>query len=82
MNIMIELRRIRKNENTIESDIYPEDSTISGHIVVDLSDEKIKEYYLPDGYDYCKEHITMARNRLIKLSKANEMPDKDIIMWY
>ncbi len=82
MNIMIELKRIRKNENTIESDIYPEDSTIAGHIVVDLSDEETKEYALPEGYEYCKEHITMARNRLIKLSKEKEIPERDMVMWY
>ena len=36
MNSMVRLKNIKKSDGTIECDIYPEDSTLPGHVVVSI----------------------------------------------
>ena len=33
---MVRLKNIKKSDSTIECDIYPEDSTLPGHVVVSI----------------------------------------------
>ena len=48
---MVKLKNLKKNERIGECDIFPEDSSNAGHIVVDLESEELKDFSLPDGYD-------------------------------
>ena len=41
MNSMVRLKNIKKSDGTIECDIYPEDSTLPGHVVVSIKTEAI-----------------------------------------
>lgn len=78
---MIRLKNIKKNNSLIECDIIPEDSSQSGHIVVDVISEEIKEYSLPEGYKWCKNHVTHAKNKLIELSTKDNIPNEKLVMW-
>ena len=81
---MVRLKNIRKNENDniIECDIIPEDSTESGWVKVDLKSYEIINYKLPKGYEYCRNHVAHARKRLKELSKLDNLPENDLVMWY
>lgn len=79
---MIKLKNIKKSKNSIECNIFPEDSRQSGHLCVDLILEEPRKYKLPAGYEWCRNHIAHATRELITLSKLEEIPDEKIIMWY
>ena len=79
---MVKLKNIKKTSSLIECDIIPEDSSQSGHIVVDFISEKIKEYSLPDGYEWCRNYVTHAKNKLIEISAQDNISDEKLVMWY
>ena len=41
---MVRLKNIKKSDGTIECDIYPEDSTLPGHVVVSIKTEEIIKF--------------------------------------
>lgn len=79
---MVKLKNIKKSDLIIECDIIPEDSTDSGHIIVDLNSGDIKGFSLPDGYEWCRNHVNHARNNLITLANEDHMPKEYLVMWY
>lgn len=79
---MVKLKNIKKNNNTIGCDIYPEDSDRSGHVLVDIDAGDIKEYTLPNGYEWCINHVYHAASTLIDISHQSEVPNEKIVMWY
>lgn len=80
---MVKLKNIVIENNIAKSEIIPEDCKTNGYIEVDLSENKILNFVLPDGYEHCRNHIAHAKNYLIELfgSKA-DIPEEKIIMWY
>lgn len=50
---MVRLKNIKKSDSTIECDIYPEDSTLPGHVVVSIKTEEIINCELPQNYEWC-----------------------------
>lgn len=78
---MIKLLNIKKNNSIIECDIVPEDSIVSGHMIVDTSLNMIKSYYLPDGYEWCTSHVDHAKEVMIRMSKNTDIPKEKLIMW-
>jgi len=79
---MVILKNIKKNDNYIECDIYPEDSTSCGHILVDTATKDIIEYVLPEGYEWCRNHVNHARFALVEIADQLELPNEKIVMWY
>ena len=79
---MVKLKSIKKNNSLIECDIFPGDSLKSGHIVVDIVSAEVQEYSLPEGYEWCINHINHAKNKLIELSTENNIPKEKLVMWY
>jgi len=79
---MVNLINIQKRESIIECDILPEDSIEYGHIIVDLSSEKVLQYKLPPGYEWCTNHIAHARIVLLRLSEDSKIPNEKLVMWY
>lgn len=79
---MVKLLNIKKNDNIIECDIMPEDSSKKGHLVVDISSEDILEYTLPADYEWCINHVHHAKRFLLRLKTSNDIPDERLIMWY
>ena len=79
---MILLKNIRIEGSVIKSDIYPEDCSDAGRIIVDTQTGEIKDYYLPTGYEWCKRHLLHAKRELVAIAKSYDIPEKKIIMWY
>lgn len=79
---MLKLRNIKRNETVIECDIIPEDSNHAGHMIVDMDSGNIQEYSLPDGYEWCRNHVNHAQTELLKLSREKDIPGEKLVMWY
>ncbi len=79
---MVKLKNIKKNDYFIESDIIPEDSQKSGHVTVDIKSGELKAYDLPEGYEWCTNHVNHAKNKLLEISSLDNLPKEKLIMWY
>lgn len=78
---MVKLRNIKVNNQNIECDIYPEDSSLSGSLIVNLETGKVVDYTLPENYAWCIKHIHHASEKLIEIFKDGEIPEEKIVMW-
>ncbi len=78
---MVKLRNIKKNNGLIECDIYPEDCKLNGHIVVDITSKELKEFSLPEGYEWCRNHVTHAKSQLVNLVSKNTFLNEYTVMW-
>lgn len=79
---MIKLKNIVIDNNIAKSEIIPEDSIVSGNIEIDLSENKILDFVLPKGYEWCKKHLEYAKNYLIEASMLKDgIPKEKTIMW-
>lgn len=76
---MVVLKNIIKNNDYLECDIFPEDSKLPGHIVI--SDEEIIAYSLPDGYEYCLNHVRHAFKRLKEEINKNQFDNSISVIW-
>lgn len=82
MNFMVKLKNIKKSNNTIECDIYPEDSAFPGHIIVSIKTEEILSCKLPQGYEWCLNHASHARWKLMEMLNNNEeITEEILVMW-
>ena len=79
---MLKLKNIKRNNRVIECDIIPEDSKQKGNVVVDIASGNLREYSLPEGYEWCRNHVNHAQIELLKLSREKNMPDEKLVMWY
>jgi len=80
---MIKLKNIVMENNAVKSEIVPEDSKMSGTIEINLLENKIVNFALPIGYEWCKNHLYHAKRVLIELSRTKtEIPKEKLIMWY
>ncbi len=81
---MVRLKKLRKNQTTIEADIYPENSTQPGHIIVSLESQKILGQIDPKGYEgfSCCAYVAHAKKALLKLADQDPLPDTYLVMWY
>lgn len=78
---MIELKNIEKNKDIIRCDVYPEDSTEAGSLLINTSNSDY-EYKLPKGYEWCRNHISHAVRTLVMLNNSGEdLPHEKTIMW-
>lgn len=81
LNFMVRLKNIERNSNIIECDIIPEDSIESGHVSVQIDSKKIENFSLPNGYEWCRNHVEHARMALLKLVQEDNIPNEKLIMW-
>lgn len=79
---MINLKQIKKINNTIECYAYIEDCEEAIHLTLDLSKREFKDYILPNGYEWCKTHIAHAKFALLKMDDENKIEQERLIMWY
>lgn len=80
-NSMVTLKNIEKNNNLIECDIIPEDSKESGHIAVKVDTNEIESFSLPNGYEWCINHIEHAKTALLEMVKNNNIQKEKLVMW-
>lgn len=78
---MVKLKNLKRNDHIGECDIFPEDSLRAGHIVIDLDREELQEYSLPDGYEWCVNHVHHAAKGLADLLREGKMPEEYLMMW-
>ncbi len=79
---MVRLKNIRISGSLMECDIYPEGSTQAGHVLVDAKSGELKEYTLPDGYEWCENHVSHAKQKLIEMFVFGNIPAEKLVMWY
>ena len=82
VNFMIKLRNIKKNNNVLECDIFPEDCKDKGHLIIEINSEKVVTCELPEGYEWCTNHIAHAKYKLLEMAKDGFIPKEKLIMWY
>lgn len=81
---MVKLKNIKIDGNTVKCDIFPEDSEERGLLEVDISENKIINYVLPTGYEWCENHLAHAKRYIVECFRdiqATPIPEKTI-MWY
>ena len=78
---MLTLRNIKRTNNIIEADFYPENENVYGHVVVDLDTEDIISYTQAKGYEHstCPTH---ALYELLRMKDLKEFPEKRVVLWY
>lgn len=81
-HFMVKLKNLKRCESTAECDIFSEDSKVSGHIVIDLASGSLREFTLPDGYEWCDNHAYHAARNLARLAKNENLPDEHLVAWY
>lgn len=81
---MVKLKNIKIDGNTVKCDIFPEDSRERGLLEVDISENKIINYVLSTGYEWCENHLAHAKRFIIEnFVDIRDVPMKDkTIMWY
>ena len=79
---MIILKNIKIDNNTVICDIFPEDCKNNGHIEINIPEQKISNYSLPTGYEWCKNHIEHAKSYILKTLKENKtFPLEKTLIW-
>lgn len=79
---MVKLKNIRIDDNIACCDIYPEDSKTNGTLEVNIKNEDILKYSLPEGFEWCSNHLYHAKDALVKMVSEQEIPKEKTIMWY
>lgn len=81
---MIKLKNIETDNVFVFCDIYPEDSVKKGYIKINIANGEIESYLLPEGYEYCDNHIEHAKSFIVNnLSDIKRIPiTEKTIMWY
>lgn len=76
------IKNIKKNNDRIKCCIIPEDCREEGYLSVNLKSQEIENCELPEGYEWCTNHISHARRELLKMVKRDNIPNDKLIMWY
>lgn len=80
---MIKLKNITIKNDIVKCDIIPEDCQNSGFIEIDVSNNKIIDYALPLGYEWCKNHIQHAKSYILNACARKEtLPSEKTLIWY
>ena len=80
MNTMVTLKNIKRDNDCIICDVYPEDSKLPVHMEVSVRTGDVSQSAFPKGYEYCTSHIRHAKRFL--LENADHLPESRLIMWY
>ena len=78
---MITLRNIKRTNNIIEADYYPENENVFGHVAIDLNTKEIISNVDAEGYENttCATH---AKYELLRMKDLKEFPEKRVVLWY
>lgn len=79
---MVRLKNIEIDGNEIKCDIYPEDSKLAGHVVINEEKGTVSRYDLPKGYEWCINHVNHAKQKLLAMDKSKDAPKELLAMWY
>ena len=79
---MIRLRNIHRDNGKIICDAFVEDSNEVIKLAFDESTEKLQQYSLPAGYEWCDSHIAYAVRFFRSIIGKPIESDERNIMWY
>lgn len=81
---MIELKNIKVEGDIVKCEIFPENSEISGKIEVDVSENRIRSFVLPIGYEWCRNHLEHAKRYIVmNFKRIKNLPiTEKTLMWY
>lgn len=77
MNIMVLLKNIRRENNNISADYYPEGNSPKGFMKLQIATGSILEHDNASGF--AAAHV---RTELQRLAKAKSIPSEKTVMWY
>lgn len=78
---MVVLRAIKRSQNKIEADYYPENREACGHIVIRLPDGERLENTPAPGYEHTTS-ASHAQTELLRLAKLEKLPQEKYVLWY
>ena len=77
---MVKLKNIKKSNNTITCDFWPEDSELPGTLTVNLVTQKIESCEFPSEYEWCENHAQHSARYL--LNTSDNLPKEKTLFWY
>lgn len=85
MNIMVTLMKIKKVNNIVSAEYFPEDKADDlGKIVYDIQKESVieQEYCKTDNESFLKTYFHKAISAIEKCIEKDDFPETMEYMWY
>ncbi len=79
---MLRLKNIKKNNETIQADYYPEDSAECGFVKINSCTREIIESKLTSYDGVIKAYMSHAATALDRLIDSKSLPKEQVVMWY
>lgn len=85
---MVKLKNVKKRDNYIECDYYPEGDEYKGHIIYDyVKGIVVEKETVPDYDDYLEMYFNYAMRKIKKIMKSedfkqNKFKDEYALFWY
>ncbi len=80
-NIMLKLKKITKNNNVISCELFPEDSEKAGFLHYDVKNDKVIEFAMPKGYEWCETYIAQAL-QFFRNAEKSKLPNEKVLIWF
>ena len=77
MNIIVILRNIKKTDNSISADYYPEGEKLKGFMKIRIKDGEILEH--DNASSFSAAHVL---RELKRLAKSENPPKEKTLLWY
>lgn len=74
---MVILKNIKKKNNTIVADYYPEGKEPKGFMAINMNDGSVVEHN--NVSSFAASHV---RHELIRLAKKDNLPAEKAVFWY
>ncbi len=79
---MLRLKNIKKNNETIQADYYPEDTMECGFVKISSYSHEILESKLTSYDGVIKAYMSHAVTALERLVDSKSLPEERVVMWY
>lgn len=89
MNIMVILKNVKRTDNIIECDYFPENGTSFGHVALDINKQDFVESkcIMADEDVNTRFYYNHAASKLMKISKTDDFKNNNfkseyMVAWY
>lgn len=76
-SIMVVLKKIKKTDDTISADYYPEGKTPKGFMRIKIDDGVVIEH--DNASMFAAPHV---QRELLRLAKRDNLPTEKTVLWY